>query len=145
MTEKKMGWPQQRFFEFRAGHGTYLAFAVSLVTFVLIVHRLLIERIPELDAIFGDLIVFTLTFAVLYIPIAVLIGRWHMRNQYKVESTMTFMNNPAQLRAFRLLFDLETNSANKEDVEAFKKLLKRLEKETTFSDLSGNLEKDGDN
>ena len=53
MTEKKMGWPQQRFFEFRAGHGTYLAFAVSLVTFVLIVHRLLIERVPELDAIFA--------------------------------------------------------------------------------------------
>jgi len=41
-----------------------------------------------------------------------------------------------------MLFDLETNSANKEDVEAFKKLLRRLEKETTFSDLSGKLEKD---
>ena len=99
-----MNWSQQRFFEFRAGHGTYLAFAVSLVTFVLIVHRLLIERIPELDAVFGDLLTFTLVFAILYVPIAVLIGRWHMRNQYKVESTMTFMNNPSMLRAFRLLF-----------------------------------------
>jgi len=142
MNEKKMGWPQQRFFEFRAGHGTYLAFAVSLVTFVLIVHRLLIERIPELDAVFGDLLIFTLAFAILYIPLAVLIGRWHMRNQFKVESTMTFMNNPSMLRAFRLLFDLETNSANKDDVEAFKKLLKRLEKETTFSELSGKSEKE---
>ena len=142
MAEKKMGWPQQRFFEFRSGHGTYLAFAVSLVTFVLIVHRLLIERVPELDAIFGDLIVFTLTFAIIYVPIAVLIGRWHMRNQYKVESTMTFMNSPGQLRAFRLLLDLETNSADLEDVESFKKLLKRLETETTFSELSGQTEKE---
>ena len=142
MTEKKMGWPQQRFFEFRAGHGTYLAFAVSLVTFVLIVHRLLIERVPELDAIFGDLLTFTFVFGILYIPLAVLIGRWHMKNQYKVESTMIFMNNPSMLRAFRLLFDLETNSANKEDVEAFKKLLYRLEKETTFSELSGHNEKE---
>ena len=137
-----MGWPQQRFFEFRAGHGTYLAFAVSLVTFVLIVHRLLIERVPELDAVFGDLLTFTIVFAILYVPIAVLMGRWHMRNQFKVESTMTFMNNPSMLRAFRLLFDLETNSANKDDVEAFKKLLKRLEKETTFSELSGKSEKE---
>ena len=142
MNEKKMGWPQQRFFEFRAGHGTYLAFAVSLVTFVLIVHRLLIERVPELNAVFGDLLIFTIVFAILYVPIAVFIGRWHMRNQYKVESTMTFMNNPSMLRAFRLLFDLETNSANKDDVEAFKKLLKRLEKETTFSELSGKSEKE---
>jgi len=142
MNEKKMGWPQQRFFEFRAGHGTYLAFAVSLVTFVLIVHRLLIERVPELDAVFGDLLTFTIVFAILYVPIAVLMGRWHMRNQFKVESTMTFMNNPSMLRAFRLLFDLETNSANKDDVEAFKKLLKRLEKETTFSELSGKSEKE---
>ena len=142
MNEKKMGWSQQRFFEFRAGHGTYLAFAVSLVTFVLIVHRLLIERVPELNAVFGDLLIFTIVFAILYVPIAVFIGRWHMRNQYKVESTMTFMNNPSMLRAFRLLFDLETNSANKADVEAFKKLLKRLEKETTFSELSGKSEKE---
>ena len=81
MTEKKMGWPQQRFFEFRAGHGTYLAFAVSLVTFVLIVHRLLIEKVPELNAVFGDLLTFTLTFAILYVPIAVLVGRWHLRLQ----------------------------------------------------------------
>jgi hypothetical protein len=52
------------------------------------------------------------------------------------------MNNPSMLRAFRLLFDLETNSANKDDVEAFKKLLKRLETETTFSELSGKSEKE---
>ena len=142
MAEKKMGWPQQRFFEFRSGHGTYLAFAVSLATFVLIVHRLLIERVPELDAIFGDLFVFTLIFGITYVPVCIVIGRWHMRNQYKVESTMTFMNSPGQLRAFRLLLDLETNSADLEDVESFKKLLKRLETETTFSELSGKTEKE---
>ena len=99
-------------------------------------------RNSDVDAVFGDLLTFTLVFAILYVPIAVLIGRWHMRNQYKVESTMTFMNNPSMLRAFRLLFDLETNSANKDDVEAFKKLLKRLETETTFSELSGKSEKE---
>ncbi len=81
-----MGWPQQRFFEFRAGHGTYLAFAVSLVTFVLIVHRLLIERVPELNAIFGDLLIFTIVFAILYVPIAVFIGRWHMRINTKLRA-----------------------------------------------------------
>ena len=108
----------------------------------MIVHRLLIERIPELDALFGDLSLFTLAFGAIYIPLAVIIGRWHMKHQYKVESTMTFMNSPGQLRAFRLLLDLETNSADLEDVESFKKLLKRLEKETTFSDLSGKNEKD---
>ena len=136
------GWARRRWWEFRQGHSIYLIFMLTFVNFILIAYRLLIERVPELDAVFGNLLIFTLSFAIIYVPLAVIIGRWHMRNQYKVESTMTFMNNPSMLRAFRLLFDLETNSANKEDVEAFKKLLKRLEKETTFSELSGKSEKE---
>ena len=132
-----MGWSKKRFFEFRSGHGTYLQFAVSLVTFVLIVHRLLIERVPELDAFFGDLLIFTVVFGSLYVPISIIIGRWHLKHQYKVESTMTFMNNPGMLRAFRLLFDLETNTADKNDVEKFKNLLRKLEKETIFKEVHG--------
>lgn len=134
-----MNWSQKRFFEFRAGHATYLAFAVSLVTFVLIVHRLLIERIPELDNLFGDLTIFTLFFAAIYIPIAILMGQWHLKHQQKVESTMVFMKNPGMIRAFRLLFDLETNDADEQDVESFKNLLKKLESEVSFTDLKGSI------
>jgi hypothetical protein len=109
------------------------------VTFVLIVHRLLIERVPELDNLFGDLTIFTLVFAAIYIPIAILMGQWHLKHQQKVESTMVFMKNPGMIRAFRLLFDLETNDADEKDVESFKNLLKKLESEVSFTDLKGSI------
>ena len=51
-------------------------------------------------------------------------------------------NHKKKVEAWKQRSQQRINSANKEDVEAFKKLLKRLEKETTFSDLSGKLEKD---
>jgi hypothetical protein len=132
-----MGWTKKRFFEFRTGHSTYLAFAVSLATFVLIVHRLLIERVPELARIFGDLTIFTIVFAAVYIPLAIVIGKWHFTHQYKIESTIQFMQNPGMIRAFRLLLDLQTGTADQKDVESFKQLLRKLEAETSFTDLEG--------
>lgn len=135
-----MSWTKKRFFEFRTGHGTYLAFTVSLVTFVLIVHRLLIEKVPFLSNIFGDLLSFTVIFAAVYIPAAILIGKWHFKHQYKIESTIQFMQNPGMIRAFRLILEVLTDTANKEDVQRFTNLLKKLEKETSFEDLQGTLE-----
>jgi len=114
-----------------------LGFSISLATFVLIVHRLLIERVPELREFFGDLATFTIIFAIIYIPLSILIGHWHFTRQFKVESTIQFMQNPGFIRAFRLILELQTGTADKKDVESFKQLLRRLEKETSFEDLVG--------
>lgn len=139
MSYEKMNWGKKRFFEFRTGHSVYLGFSVSLISFVLIVHRLLIERIPLLEGI--DLTTFTLIFAVIYLPAAILIGQWHFKHQHKVETTIQFMQNPGMIRAFRLILEVLTNSEDKEDVEKFKNLLRKLEKETGFEDIQGKLEK----
>jgi len=137
MSFEKMGWLRKRFLEFRTGHAVYLAFSVSLATFVIITHRLLIERIPFLSQAFGDLTTFTILFIIVYIPISILIGQWHFKYQYKVESTVLFMQNPGMLKAFRLILELQTGTADKNDVDAFKKLLKNLEKQTSFKELEG--------
>jgi len=134
-----MSWSKKRFLEFRTGHSVYLGFSVSLATFVLIVHRLLIERIPELRDFFGDLLTFTIIFAVIYIPLSIVIGHWHFTRQYKVESTVLFMQNPGFIRAFRLILDVLTGTEDKKDVESFKQLLRKMEKETSFKDLEGSL------
>lgn len=138
MSYENMGWIRKRFLEFRTGHAIYLAFAVSLATFVIIAHRLLIERIPFLSQTFGDLTTFTILFVIVYIPIAVLMGQWHYKYQYKVESTVQFMQNPGMLKAFRLILELQTDTADKNDVDAFKKLLKNLEKKSMVKDLRNN-------
>ncbi len=40
-----LGWIQERWFEFRQGHGTYLGFILSFVNFVLISYSLFLEKI----------------------------------------------------------------------------------------------------
>ena len=43
------GWMRSRWWEFSIGHSTYLIFILTFVNFILISHRLLIERVPFLE------------------------------------------------------------------------------------------------
>jgi len=65
---------RRRWLDFRLGHTTYLTFALAFSNFILIFHRLLIERIPVLDKIFSELWVFAVFFIVIYIPLSSLVG-----------------------------------------------------------------------
>jgi len=59
---------------FRRGHGTYLVFLLSFANFMVIQYRLLIEYVPLLDALFSSLMAFAVTFFLVYVPIATIIG-----------------------------------------------------------------------
>ena len=59
---------------FRRGHGTYLIFLVSFMNFITIQYTLLISKFAFLSFIFRDLIIFGITFLIIYIPVATLIG-----------------------------------------------------------------------
>lgn len=85
-----IGWFQERWFEFRQGHGTYLGFVLSFVNFVLIAYSLFLEEI------FVDLslLQFCLIFGVVYVPASVIIGRVHIKKQAKYDTGMIFNQNP---------------------------------------------------
>ena len=59
---------------FKAGHSGYLTFTISIMNFVVIQHRLLIENIPFLSKYVPSLTTFFLLFLFTYIPLAVGIG-----------------------------------------------------------------------
>ncbi|RLG80811.1 MAG: hypothetical protein DRO13_02780 [Thermoprotei archaeon] len=59
---------------FRRGHSTYLVFLMSFANFVVIQYRLLIEYIPVLKLVFSSLAAFAITFFLVYVPLAVVIG-----------------------------------------------------------------------
>ncbi len=59
---------------FKAGHGGYLVYSLSLLNFVVLQHRLLISYIPFLSQYMGRLSTFIVMFAVVYFPVAVIIG-----------------------------------------------------------------------
>jgi len=59
---------------FRQGHGTYLVFLVSFANFIAIQYRLVVEHVPVLKLLFANLTAFAMTVALVYIPLAILIG-----------------------------------------------------------------------
>ena len=124
-------WPRRRWFDFRQGHSVYLIFALSFGNFILIFHRLLIERVESLNEIFPNLWVFAIVFILLYIPVAVLIGAWHRRTQLKVDMEVAIRQNPMWAKVFRIMMDIQTGRASKEEIESVRKLLKSIEDKGT--------------
>ena len=120
-------WFRRRWFDFRQGHGVYLIFLLTFANFVLIFHRLLIERVEVLDQYFSELWVFVLFFIVIYIPLAIIIGAWHRKTQLKVESEVVLLQNPLWAKVFRTLLDIQTGNISKEEIEEMRKLLKKIE------------------
>ena len=130
----KQSWVRRRWLDFRFGHGLYLIFALSFSNFILIFHRLLIERVEVLSEIFSNLWFFIIVFGVLYIPVAILIGAYHRRTQIKIESEQTALNNPFMARNFRMLVDIIEGNASKEEIDKYRNLLKKIENKLDSSD-----------
>lgn len=120
-------WVKRRWFDFRQGHSVYLIFLLTFANFVLIFHRLLIERVDFLNVIFKDLWVFILVFIVIYIPVSILIGSWHRKNQLKIEADVMMRQNPLLAKMFRVLLDAQTGKVTNEEIEEMRILLKSIE------------------
>ena len=123
----KQAWARRRWMDFRWGHSTYLIFLLTFSNFVLIFHRLLVERVEFLEDIFSELWLFALIFVVGYIPLAIAVGAWHRRTQLKVENEQVLLQNPFLARNFRMLVDILEKRASKEEIENFRKLMKQIE------------------
>ena len=83
---------RRRWLDFRNGHSIYLVFLLTLVNFILIVYNFAILKIPVLST-FLNLPLFVLIFFLGYVPIAIIIGYWHRRNQYAVENEALLQEN----------------------------------------------------
>lgn len=123
----EQNWIKRRWFDFRLGHGLYLIFALTGANFILIFHRLLIERVPILDEIFGNLLVFAGIFILAYIPVAVIVGLWHKKSILKVDNEQYIRQNPVFARLFRILMDIQTGRASKEEIENIREFLVSIE------------------
>jgi len=120
-------WFRRRWLDFRFGHNTYLIFVLSFSNFVLIFHRLLVERIEILENVFSELWFFVIIFLMAYIPVGIAIGAWHRRTQLSTEQTQTLLQNPFNAMMFRMLVDIIEKKSSKEEIENFRNLLKSIE------------------
>lgn len=120
-------WIKRRWFDFRNGHTFYLIYALTGANFVLIFHRLLIERVPFLNEVFSNLWFFAAIFIFTYIPIAITIGVWHRKSQLKIDQEQVFRRNPPFARMFRIMMDIQTGKASEDEIEKAREFLKSIE------------------
>jgi hypothetical protein len=123
-------WIRRRWLDFRLGHSVYLIFSLAFAQFILIFHRLLIERVEFLDQYFSELWFFAIVFVALYLPISILIGAWHRKTQYSVETEQQGLNNPFWARNFRMLADMIEGKASETEIKEFRAFLTRIEKKS---------------
>jgi len=123
-------WVRRRWFDFRLGHSVYLIFLLSFSNFILIFHRLLIERVEFLNETFTDLWMFIVLFVVIYVPISIIVGAWHRKTQIKIENEQSLLNNPFMARNFRMMIDIIEEKASKEEIEKYREFLNEIEKKS---------------
>ena len=118
---------RRRWLDFRMGHSVYLIFLMSFANFLLIFHRLLVERIDWLNKLLGDLWLFAILFVLMYIPVAILVGSWHRKNQIKIDTDVGMLNSPLNAKIFRTIIDIQTGKATAEEIKELRRLLKSIE------------------
>jgi len=114
-------------FDGRTGTTVYLLFALTLMNFILISYRFLIEGSPLFTNLVSDLTIFSIIFIVTYIPISTLIGHWHRKTQWKVDLAVKWMENPLNAKMFRTILDVQTGKASDEEIKEFRTFLMKIE------------------
>ena len=124
-------WLRRRWLDFRNGHSTYLTFILAFSNFILISYYFLINKVTFLNSFIPSLWAFIAIFIVVYIPLVILIGRWHRTTQYQTEVTAMWHEWPLMAKSLRLLVDIGLNNASKEELEDMRNFFEDIEKKKT--------------
>jgi len=83
-------------FYFRAGYGTYLALLLGYASNIVVLYRLAITDIRPLNGIFSSLTVFTIFGVLVSVPVAILLGLFHMKRTgaYSADASLSTESNP---------------------------------------------------
>lgn len=106
---------RRRWLDFRNGHSIYLIFVLTFSNFILIAYNFAIKENPILGG-FISLPVFVILFALVYIPVSMVIGYWHRKHQYSVENEALINQNWvwAWIMQYQIRL-IKSKTTNKED------------------------------
>jgi magnesium-transporting ATPase (P-type) len=131
----RSNWVRRRWLDFRQGHSVYLIFLMTFANFVTIQFSLLVDRVPALNSIFPNLWIFAAIFVLAYAPLAVVIGYWHRKSQWKVEQEAVFNENVIGARMWLFMLELiEGNVSDEEKIEMRSMLRKIIRKEPIITE-----------
>lgn len=130
---------RRRWLDFRNGHGIYLVFIMTFANFVTIQYELLIKKAPFLaNSIFSSIWVFAIVFVAAYVPLGMIIGYWHRKNQFSVEAEAMFSQNQIGATIQLFIIDLIDGKVTEEEKQQMRTYLLKIMKRSTRPPIVSN-------
>jgi hypothetical protein len=101
---------------------------MTFANFVTIQYALLIDRVPALNSAFPNLWIFAAMFVSGYIPVAIIIGYWHRKSQWKVEQDALFNENVVGARMWLFMLELIDGKLSEEEKKEMRNMLRKIVK-----------------
>ncbi|MFZ0224969.1 MAG: hypothetical protein WCC17_15455 [Candidatus Nitrosopolaris sp.] len=116
-------WARRRWLDFRNGHSIYLIFLMTFANFITIQYQLLLQRVPAIHSLHINILIFSLIFVAMYVPVGMIIGYWHRKNQFSVEAEALFNQNQIGATINLFLIDLIDGKVTEEEKQHMRKYL----------------------
>jgi hypothetical protein len=99
---------------------------IMFANFVTIQYALMLERVPALQATFSSIWTFALTVVAIYMPVAIVVGYWHRKTQWKVEQETLFLENVVQARMYLFLIKLVEGRTTEQERRDMQEMLEKI-------------------
>jgi hypothetical protein len=119
-------WIRRRWLDFRNGHSIYLVFLMTFANFVTIQYGLLIDQVPFLKSMFESIWFFAIVFVSMYFPLAIIIGYWHRKSQWRVEQDALFKENEIGATMWLFVIDLIDGKVSEEEKKQMREMLYKI-------------------
>ena len=118
---------------------------MTFANFVTIQYGLLIDQVPYLKSLFESIWIFAVVFVSAYVPVAIVIGYWHRKTQWRVEQQALFKENEIGATMWLFVIDLIDGKVSEEEKQQMRDMLHKIvRKPPRATEHTGNQKKDGD-
>ena len=140
---RRNSWVRRRWLDFRQGHTIYLVFAMTFLNFITIQYQLLVSRLAEenpalgstINSVFPSVWIFAIIFIAVYMPLAIFIGYWHRKTQWKVEQEAMFSENVVQARLWLFMMRLVQGKISEKEQTEMQEMLEKIIKKQPKDEL----------
>ena len=84
-----------------------------------------------METLFDNIWLFAATFIIIYIPVAIALGYWHRKSQWKVEAEAMFRENEVSARLWLFMIDLIDGKVTEDEKKTTREMLSTIAKSRT--------------
>lgn len=99
---------------------------MTFANFITIQYSLILDKIPTFKSIFGNILIFAIVFISIYFPLAMIIGYWHRKSQWKVEAEAMFKENVIGAKIWLFAIDLIDGKVTEEEKKNMRDMLLKI-------------------